>query len=127
MGNDPLCDPTLVGIVEVDETLVGGKTKGKGRGYKGNKTWVARAIQGGGNVRIERIPDVKRETLHAFIGRAVNDEADAIDTDDLKSYFGIGDADTRHETVNQLRRGMGCRRRSHQLALTRTSQWQFDK
>ncbi|MDE2772840.1 MAG: hypothetical protein OXI46_03915 [Gemmatimonadota bacterium] len=29
MGNDPLTGPTLVGIVEVDETLIGGKTKGK--------------------------------------------------------------------------------------------------
>ena len=99
MGNGPLCGPTLVGIVEVDETLVGGKTKGKGRAYKGNKTWVAGAIQHGGNVRMERIPDVKRETLHAFIGRAVRDEAEAIYTDDFKSYLGIGDDDTRHETV----------------------------
>ena len=28
------------------------------------------------------------------------DEAEAIYTDDLKSYIGIGDHDTRHETVN---------------------------
>ena len=28
------------------------------------------------------------------------DEAEAIYTDDLKSYLGIGDADTRHDTVN---------------------------
>ena len=66
MGNDPLTGPTLVGIVEVDETLIGGKTKGKGRAYKGNKTWVAGAIQRGGNVRMERIPDVTRSTLHAL-------------------------------------------------------------
>ena len=100
MGNDPLSGPTLVGVVEVDETLIGGKIKGKGRAYKGNKTWVAGAIQRGGNVRIERIPDVKRRTLHGFIARAVKDEAEAIYTDELKSYLGIGDADTRHETVN---------------------------
>ena len=53
----------------------------------------------GGNVRIERIPDVTRHTLHDFIGRAVRDEAEAIYTDDLKSYLGIGDDDTHHETV----------------------------
>ena len=99
MGNDPLTGPTLVGVVEVDETLVGGKVKGKGHAYKGNKTWVAGAIQRGGNVRIERIPDVKRATLHGFINRNVKDEAEAIYTDDLKSYLGIGDDDTRHETV----------------------------
>ena len=37
MANDPLEGPTLVGVVEVDETLVGGKAPGKGHGYRGNK------------------------------------------------------------------------------------------
>ncbi len=100
LGNDPLEGPTLVGIVEVDETVIGGKVKGKGRAYKGNKTWVAGAIQRGGNIRLERIPDVKRKTLHGFIARAVKDEAEAIYTDELKSYLGIADHNTRHETVN---------------------------
>ena len=100
MGNDPFEGPTLLGVVEVDETLVGGKTKGKGRAYKGNKVWVAGAIQRGGKVRVERISDVKRHTLHGFISRAVRDEAEAIYTDELKSYLGIADHDTRHETVN---------------------------
>ena len=100
MGNDPLSGPTLVGVVEVDETLVGGKVKGKGRGYKRNKTIVAGAIQREGEVRLEQIPDVKKETLHDFIGRTVKDEAEAIYTDELQSYLGIEDHDTRHETVN---------------------------
>ena len=46
------------------------------------------------------VPNVKRDTLHGFIRRAVKDEAEAIYTDDLKSYIGIGDDETRHETVN---------------------------
>ena len=100
MGNEPFEGPTLLGVVEVDETLVGGKAKGKGRAYKGNKVWVAGAIQRGGKVRVERISDVRRHTLHAFIGRAVKDEAEAIYTDELKSYLGIEDHDTRRETVN---------------------------
>ncbi len=29
MGNDPLEGPTLLGVVEVDETMVGGKVRGK--------------------------------------------------------------------------------------------------
>ena len=100
MGNDPFEGPTLLGIVEVDETLVGGRTRGKGRAYKGNKTWVAGAIQRDGGVRLERIPDVKRKTLHAFVARTVRDEAEAIYTDELASYLGIEDNNTRHETVN---------------------------
>ena len=43
---------------------------------------------------------MKKRTLHGFIGRAVKDEAAAIYTDELKSYLGIADDDTRHETVN---------------------------
>ena len=100
MGNDPFEGPTLLGVVEVDETLIGGKTKGKGRAYKGNKTWVAGAIQRGGRIRLERIPDTKRATLHDFISRTMKDEAEAIYTDELASYLGIADENTRHETVN---------------------------
>ena len=100
MGNDPFDGPTLFGIVEVDETLIGGKTRGKGRAYKGNKTWVAGAIQRGGGVRLKRIPDVRRHTLHAFVAETVRDDTEAIYTDELASYIGIEDNDTRHETVN---------------------------
>ena len=100
MGNDPLEGPTLVGIVEVDETLVGGKAKGRDRGYCGNKTMVAGALQCDGKLRLERIPDANRDTLHGFINRNVKDEAEAIYTDEWKAYLGIADKNTRHETVN---------------------------
>ena len=99
MGNDPFEGPTLIGIVEVDETLVGGKRQGIGTGNRTGKTWVAGAIQRGGHVRVERIPNIKRRTLHDFIRRTVKDDAEAIYTDELKSYLGIADEDTRHETV----------------------------
>ena len=72
----------------------------KGRGYRGNKTIVAGAIQRDGNVRMERIPDGRRTTLHGFIRRTVKDEAEAIYTDEWAAYAGIEDDDTRHETVN---------------------------
>ena len=100
MGNDPFTGPTLFGIVEVDETLVGGKKRNVGSGSREGKTWVAGAIQREtGKIRVERVPNIKRRTLHDFIKRNIKDEAEAIYTDELKSYVGIGDADTRHETV----------------------------
>ena len=61
---------------------------------------MAGALQRGGKVRLERIPDTTRETLHSFIHRNVKDEAEAIYTDELKGYLGMADDDTRHETVN---------------------------
>ena len=100
MGNDPLSGPTLVGVIEVDEPYIGGKAKGRGRSYVGNKIIVAGAIERGGKVRMERIPNVKKATLHDFIARTVRDEAEAIYTDELKSYLGIADHNTRHQTVN---------------------------
>ncbi len=100
MGNDGLTGPTLFGIVEVDETLVGGRRRGVGKGSREGKTWVAGAIQRDGMVRLERIPNNRKNTLHDFIDRHVTDETEAIYTDELRSYIGIGDDDTRHETVN---------------------------
>jgi transposase-like protein len=100
MGHSALTGPSLVGIVEVDETLIGGKAKGKGRGYRGNKTLVAGALQRNGEIRLERVKDTTRETLHGFINRNVRDEAEAVYTDELASYLGIADDNTRHETVN---------------------------
>ena len=90
----------LKGIVEVDETFVGGETKGKGRGYKGNKAVVVGAVQRDGKIMLQVVPDRSRNTLHAFIDHAVDDSAEAIHTDDWAPYQGIGDDDTRHETVN---------------------------
>ena len=101
MGNDRLGGPTLLGVVEVDETMVGGKVRGKGRkAGRANKIYVAGAIERGGKVRLKRVPNVRRHTLHGFIAETVRDDAEAIYTDELKSYLGIADDDTRHETVN---------------------------
>lgn len=90
----------LTGTVEVDETYIGGKVRGKGRGYRGNKAMVLGAIQRGGGVRlrVEKRPD--RATLHAFIKRHTAPETGRIMTDELAAYAGIADHDTAHETVN---------------------------
>ena len=61
---------------------------------------MAGAIQRGAALRIERIPNTTRDSLHEFINRNVKDEAKAIYTDEWKAYLGIADEDTRHETVN---------------------------
>ena len=76
MGNDPLIGPTLFGIVEVDETLVGGKRRCGGTGHRVGNTWVAGAVQRDGRIRLESIPNIEKVTLHDFIKRTVKDEAE---------------------------------------------------
>lgn len=90
----------LRGIVEVDETWVGGKKVGVGRGNMTGKTMVAGALERGGRVRMDVVPTRTRRDLHGFIERHVCDTAEAIYTDEWAAYGGIADANTRHETVN---------------------------
>ena len=90
----------LEGIVEVDETYVGGKTRGKGRGYRGNKTMVLVAVERDGEIRLKVEKRNDRKTLHGFIEEHVADDTEAIYTDEWPAYRGIEDDDTRHETVN---------------------------
>jgi len=90
----------LKGIVEVDETYVGGTTKGTGHGFKGNKTIVVGATQRGGEARLQVIDSNGRKELHQFIRENTAPETEAIFTDEWPAYKGIADADTKHETVN---------------------------
>jgi transposase-like protein len=90
----------LSGIVEVDETYVGGVTKGMGHGYKGNKTMVIGAVVHGGEIRLKVGKRGDRKTLLGFIRDNTKPETEDIYTDDWPAYKGIGDHATRHETVN---------------------------
>lgn len=89
----------LKGIVEVDETYVGGKTRGMGRGYKGNKAIAIGAVQREGKIRLQVIQHADKATLHKFIADNTDPKTEAIYTDELPAYIGIADADTRHESV----------------------------
>ncbi len=89
----------LKGIVEVDETFVGGEVEGRGRGYKGNKTVVVGAMQRGGNICLQVVRGTDRETLHGFIRENTAGDTEAIYTDEWPAYKGIADHDTKHEAV----------------------------
>jgi transposase-like protein len=95
----------LKGIVEVDETYVGGERR-RGKGTKGGpgrgtkKTMVIGAIERGGQVRFQVGDRPTKKTLHAFIRDVVSDDAEAIHTDAWQAYGGIEDENTRHEFVS---------------------------
>ncbi|MDP9222873.1 MAG: IS1595 family transposase, partial [Actinomycetota bacterium] len=96
----------LTGIVEADETYVGGKLGGfssrkdAANHRRDNKTVVLGAVQRGGKVRLRMAPDAKSGTVKAFLKDVVADDAEAIYTDSHRSYRGIGDHNTKHEYVD---------------------------
>lgn len=89
----------LSGIVEVDETYFGGYVRGKGKGYRGNKTMVLGAIERGGRLRLSTGLAPDRETLRGFVREVVDADADAIYTDEQAAYGDLNDWNTRHERV----------------------------
>lgn len=90
----------LDGIVEVDETYVGGKKKGIGSGNKSGKTLIVGAMKRNGDIRLKVIAHADRKTLHAFIKENTKPETEMIITDEWPAYIGIADHDTKHETIN---------------------------
>src|SRR5262245_18631386 len=69
----------LTGIIEVDETWIGGK-KHMGHGYKKNKVLVAGAVEREGRIRLKIIKNTDRKSLHGFIHEVTAPDAEAIYT-----------------------------------------------
>lgn len=93
MAPDLPTAPPLRGIVEVDETYVGGKPRYKGvskRGRGTSKTPVFAAVERGGQIRRYVVADVTGKTLKAAIRQVVDPRA-RIMSDENPSYSGIGD------------------------------------
>ena len=78
----------LGGVVEMDETYVGGKAHGKpGRGAA-NKEVVIGIRQRQGELRFFHAEDVKTGTLEKYIRENISDDVDVLMTDDFSLYRG---------------------------------------
>ena len=96
-------DSLLDGVVEVDETFVGGKNRNrhrhkrvKGRGTAG-KIPVVGARQRGGRIAAQVIANTRQTTLERFVDGAIRDGS-TVYTDDARAYSQLHTR-YRHDTV----------------------------
>ena len=103
--------PKFTGIVEVDETYVGGKSRNmhadvrrrKITGTGGiDKAPVFGIMQRGGKVEAYAVPNVKKAVLVGKIKDRVSTEAEMVVSDELRSYNPLGKT-YRHEVINHIR------------------------
>jgi transposase-like protein len=100
----------LMGIVEVDETYVGGDARNrhwrkrgghpKVTGTKSAKTPVIGAIARKGNVVCQILDRVTRETMHDFVRQVVSDKVSLVATDDHAGYRGLYRYGFKHQSVS---------------------------
>jgi transposase-like protein len=93
----------LTGAVEIDETYVGGKRKGVGRGHGiDNKIPVIGFRERGGRTRFIAARDLDQAKLYDLIEKNVDTTVDVIMTDESKLYnFGMtAHHKAKHERVN---------------------------
>jgi len=79
--------PMLDGVVEMDETYIGGRVRGQGRGpHNKGKQIVIGIRQRGGDLRFFRAEDAKSGTLAQYIRENISKDVECIVTDDFKAY-----------------------------------------
>jgi transposase-like protein len=93
----------LRGIVEIDETWVGGRRKGSGAKWRQHKTMILGAVQRDGDLRLEVRAGPGRESkvsYRGFVEDTVHDKAKYIFTDSDSSWGEMTDWDTKHRKVD---------------------------
>jgi transposase-like protein len=114
----------LDGTVEADETYVGGKKRGMGRRYVGNKTAVVSLIERGGRVRSQVVNKVTGEVLDGLLKLHVAQSAH-LNTDELPAYRKSGKRFASHDKVNHSIKEYVRNDVSGRLATTNTAEGFF--
>lgn len=91
----------LKGTVEVDECYVGGVRRGKGRGFRGNKTAVVAMIERDGNAHVHVMPEtaVTGDTMKGMLENHISKDA-VLNTDESKVYYPSHRSFYRHDRIN---------------------------
>src|ERR1039458_9488271 len=97
--------PKLGGTVEIDETYVGGKVRGKGISYaKKQKQVVMGVIQRGGEIRLEHVTGATVGNFREFIQKHVTEGVERVMTDQHHAHpAALASYPASHETVNHIK------------------------
>jgi transposase-like protein len=102
----------LIGLVEVDETMIGGEDKNRhwkkrshaaGGKHDPLKFTVIGAVERGGNVVARVLSKVNTATMQSFVREAVSDKCSLLSTDTAVAYRHLSD-EFPHGRVNHTRR-----------------------
>jgi hypothetical protein len=102
--------PKFSGVVEVDETWIGGRTRGQGRGQE-NKEIVMGIRERGGDLRLFHIPDASAKSLTPPMQENISPKVEKVMTDEHPAYplamIASGIHGSKHNTIRHRDTGSG--------------------
>jgi transposase-like protein len=96
---DLVATDKLDGTIESDETYIGGRVRGRGRRYIGNKTTVVSLVERGGRVRSTVFDKVSGRTITSLLRQHVA-ATSHLNTDESDLYNKAGKHFASHDRVN---------------------------